>query len=95
MISWHYTQESMANTYECRNTRLLYVNVVDLYFTWLYVIVLNMLMWLILGPSWCGFCHSESIGCSTSYGVTNNWMRTPEFPKTSDNLESRYVNKLK
>ncbi|XP_076933947.1 uncharacterized protein At3g49140-like [Bidens hawaiensis] len=37
-----------------------------------------------IGP-WCGSCHSEAIGCSTSYGVTcNNWMRS------SENSESRF-----
>ncbi|PWA72358.1 hypothetical protein CTI12_AA271390 [Artemisia annua] len=43
-----------------------------------------------IGPSWCGLCHSEGIGCSTSYGVTSNWMRSPEIPKTSDNFDSRF-----
>ncbi|KAI3511645.1 hypothetical protein L1887_18802 [Cichorium endivia] len=42
-----------------------------------------------IGPSWCGFCHSEGIGCSTSYGVTSNWIQSTGIPKTSDNLESR------
>lgn len=45
-----------------------------------------------IGPSWCG-CHSEGIGCSTSYGVTSNWMRSPEITRTSDNLESRFRHK--
>ncbi|KAI3826586.1 hypothetical protein L1987_00634 [Smallanthus sonchifolius] len=43
-----------------------------------------------IGPSWCGSCHSEGIGCSTSYGVTSNWMRSPDIPRTSDNSESRF-----
>ncbi|KAK1412012.1 hypothetical protein QVD17_32934 [Tagetes erecta] len=42
------------------------------------------------GPSWCGYCHSEGIGCSTSYGVTSNWMRSPEVPRTYDNSEARF-----
>ncbi|KAI7728675.1 hypothetical protein M8C21_009673, partial [Ambrosia artemisiifolia] len=41
-----------------------------------------------IGPSWCGSCHSEGIDCSTSYGVTSNWMRS-EIARTSDNLEPR------
>ncbi|KAK9058514.1 hypothetical protein SSX86_023356 [Deinandra increscens subsp. villosa] len=43
-----------------------------------------------IGPSWCGSCHYEGVGCSTSYGVISNWMRSPEIPKTSDNSESRF-----
>ncbi|KAI3683436.1 hypothetical protein L1987_83939 [Smallanthus sonchifolius] len=43
-----------------------------------------------IGPSWCGSCHSEGIGCYTSYGVTSNWMRSPEIPRTSDHSESRF-----
>ncbi|KAL7615659.1 hypothetical protein Lser_V15G02646 [Lactuca serriola] len=38
----------------------------------------------------CGVCHSEGIGCSTSYGVTSNWIRSPEITRTCDNLESRF-----
>nr|XP_043609311.1 uncharacterized protein At3g49140 isoform X2 [Erigeron canadensis] len=45
-----------------------------------------------IGPSSCGFCHSEGVGCSTSYGVTSNWTRSTEIPKASDNFESRYKN---
>lgn len=45
-----------------------------------------------IGPSRCRVCHTEGIGCSTSYGVTSNWMRSSphEIPRTSDNLEARF-----
>ncbi|KAM0052878.1 putative hem oxygenase HugZ-like superfamily [Helianthus debilis subsp. tardiflorus] len=42
-----------------------------------------------IGPTWCGSCHSEGVGCSTSYGVISNWMKS-EIPRTSDNSESRF-----
>ncbi|KAA8531352.1 hypothetical protein F0562_006061 [Nyssa sinensis] len=30
-----------------------------------------------LGPSHCHFCHSEGIGCSTSYGIGSSWVKSP------------------
>uniref|UniRef100_A0A5B7AA62 Putative Pentatricopeptide repeat (PPR) superfamily protein isoform 2 n=1 Tax=Davidia involucrata TaxID=16924 RepID=A0A5B7AA62_DAVIN len=38
-----------------------------------------------LGPSHCHFCHSEGIGCSTSYGITGSLIKSPfEGQRVSD-----------